>query len=462
MTVTKEISSDEVNALLERRESHFLDFKAKEVTPASLTKAISAFANSAGGEILIGVSEEDTLNGSRRVWDGFADEEDANGHLQAFTSQDPLGNIVETEFLECKGIPGIVLIAYIQKSQQILTASNGKAYKRKGAQSLPVSGDALERLRFDKGVVSYEDEVVNVEHDEVSNSETIIEFLLDTVPTGEPVEWLSKQRVLDGGRPTVAGVLLFSDLPQSLLPKRCAVKILRYRTKEDAERDYLAGDPETIEGPIYHLIYNAVARVREIIESIEKLGTSGMEKISYPEEALHELLTNAVLHRDYSIPSDVQVRVFDNRIEIESPGKLPGHVTIQNIAKTQFARNPKLVRLVNKFKNPPNKDVGEGINTAFEAMEKLRLKKPAFVETETGLMVELKHESLASPEQLVLQYLQMNSEITNQQAREITGIKSENTMKNVFYRLRDSGELEQVPKVPGKKHSWRLPSIDSE
>ncbi|WP_181711265.1 hypothetical protein [Roseovarius sp. TE539] len=101
--------------------------------------------------------------------------------------------------------------------------------------------------------------------------------------------------------------------------------------------------------------------------------------------------------------------------------------------------------------------MGEGINTAFEAMEKLRLKKPVFSETETGLLVELRHESLASPEQLVLSYLNTNEEITNQQAREITGIKSENTMKNVFYRLRDAGELEQVPKVSGKKHAWRRP-----
>ncbi|WP_162792596.1 ATP-binding protein [Ochrobactrum sp. 3-3] len=173
---------------------------------------------------------------------------------------------------------------------------------------------------------------------------------------------------------------------------------------------------------------------------------------------MHELLTNAVLHRDYSIAADVQVRIFDNRVEIESPGRLPGHVTVANIAKTQFARNPKIVRLINKFKNPPNKDVGEGINTAFEAMEKLRLKKPEFLESESSLVVTLRHESLASPEQLVMEYLKDNEEITNQIARDITGIKSENTMKNVFYRLREGKQLEQVPKVKGKKHAWRKPS----
>ncbi|RBI76878.1 ATP-dependent DNA helicase RecG [Roseovarius sp. TE539] len=346
MAETKKIEAREAQSLLERRESHFLDFKAKEAGPAKLTKAVSAFANSAGGELIIGIEEVENLSGGERIWSGFADEEDANGLLQTFASQDPLGNIIQTTFIECQDLPGIVLFVTIQKSQQVLMANNGKAYVRKGAQSLPVSGDALDRLKFDKGVVSYEDEKINTDYEEVTNSETIIEFLIDTVPTGEPVEWLEKQRLLVDNQPTVASVLLYSDTPQSLLPKRSAVKILRYRTKDDAERDYLAGNPETIEGPIYHLIYNAVARVREVIEGIEKLGPEGMEKISYPEEALHELLTNAVLHRDYSIPSDVQVRIFDNRIEIESPGQLPGHVSIQNIERTQFARNPKIVRLV--------------------------------------------------------------------------------------------------------------------
>lgn len=457
MVETKKISQEEKEMLLVQREGHFFDFKGKEVSPASLTKTISGFANASGGELVVGVEEVEGLSGVELHWDGFEYEEKANGLLQCFQDVDPLGNIILPTFLEVDGEPGLALHILVQKSQSILNAANGKAYKRKGAQSLPVSGEALDRLKYDKGIASYEDELVNVEHDEVSNSAKVIEFLLDVVPSGEPLEWLTKQRVIDKGRPTVAGVLLFSDSPQALLPKRSAVKILRYKTKEGAERDFLVDNPETIEGATYDLIYSAVSRTREILEGIEKLGTQGMEKIVYPEEALHELVTNAILHRDYSIPADVQIRIFDNRVEIESPGSLPGHVTLANISRTQFARNPKVVRLINKFENPPNKDVGEGINTAFEAMEKLRLKKPEFLEVEGALIVTLRHESLGSPEQLVLEYLDANPEITNQEAREITGIKSENTMKNVFYRLRDAGQIQQVPKVRGKKHSWRLP-----
>lgn len=456
MAEVRDISPEESERVVRLDESYFVDVKSKRISPAKLSRTISAFSNASGGELFIGIEEGD-IDRADRHWDGFADREEANPIFQIIADLDPLGSNFSAQFLSCSGKSGLVLHLTVSKTKDIVQSSDGKVYRRSNASSLPVIGDALDRLRYDKGIQSYEDQKVAVDLAEVSNSEVVIKFLIDAVPTGEPEEWLRKQFLLVDQTPTVASVLLFSDMPQALLPKRSAVKILRYQTKSDAERDFLSGDPETIEGPIYDLIYGAVDRVRGIIEGIEKIGSQGLEQVSYPPEALHELLTNAVLHRDYSVAADVQVRIFDNRVEIESPGRLPGHVTVENIAKTQFARNPRIVRIVNKFKNPPNKDVGEGINTAFEAMEKLRLKRPEFRETEGSVVVTLRHESLASPEQMVLEYLADNEEITNQIARDLTGIKSENTMKNVFYRLRHGGQLEQVPKVPGKKHAWRKP-----
>jgi ATP-dependent DNA helicase RecG len=112
-----------------------------------------------------------------------------------------------------------------------------------------------------------------------------------------------------------------------------------------------------------------------------------LEPVKYPAQTLHEIVTNAILHRDYSIATDVQLRVFENRIEVESPGRLPGHVTTRNILKTQFSRNGMIVRLVHKFPNPPNKDVGEGLNTAFDAMKKSRLKPPVVRELDNAVLV---------------------------------------------------------------------------
>lgn len=121
----------------------------------------------------------------------------------------------------------------------------------------------------------------------------------------------------------------------------------------------------------------------------------------------------------------------------------------------QFARNGALVRLINKFPDPPNKDVGEGLNTAFEAMKRLRLKPPAVEETQSSLIVKIKHDPLARPEQLIMDYLENHTEITNRVARELTGIRSENSMKEVFYRLRDSELIAQVPNRSRARTAWQ-------
>ena len=212
--------------------------------------------------------------------------------------------------------------------------------------------------------------------------------------------------MLQHDKPTVAGALLFADEPQAVLPKRSAVKIFRYQTVEEGvNREVLAFNPLTIEGPIYDLIDKAVAATKDIVESIKKIGGGGLEEISYPDETLHEIVTNAVLHRDYSIATDAQVRIYDDRVEVESPGRLPGHVTIANVLDEQFARNPKIVRLINKFPNPPNKDVGEGLNTAFQAMRGIRLQDPEITEKDNSVVVYIRHTRLSSPAQIVMEYL---------------------------------------------------------
>jgi ATP-dependent DNA helicase RecG len=166
------------------------------------------------------------------------------------------------------------------------------------------------------------------------------------------------------------------------------------------------------------------------------------------------VVTNAVIHRDYSINDDIHVRVFDNRIEVASPGTLPAHVTVQNILDERFARNPKIVRILNKFKNPPNKDVGEGLNTAFEAMRKLKLKDPLIEQRENSVLVALRHEQLGTPEQIIVDYLRSNREINNAIARSICFIGSENSMKRVFQKMIASGLIERIPNRPLNKTGY--------
>jgi ATP-dependent DNA helicase RecG len=110
---------------------------------------------------------------------------------------------------------------------------------------------------------------------------------------------------------------------------------------------------------------------------------------------------------------------------VQSPGLLPGHVTVANILEERAARNPKAVRLLNKFRNPPNKDVGEGLNTAFEAMRNLKLKEPLIEQIGGSVLVTLKHEKLGTPEQIIVNYLRENDEINNARAGSICFIGSE-------------------------------------
>jgi ATP-dependent DNA helicase RecG len=452
-----EIGAEQVQAILAQEEDHFHDLKAQEIKPAKLTESVSAFANSAGGELYIGISER-TVDGEKvREWRGFTDAEAANAHLQVLEAMAPLGSHYAATFLKTPALPGVVLHLEIPKSKDIIRASDRHPYIRKGAQKLRVdTTEGLHRLRLDKGIVSFEDETANVPAQQITNSSTVIGFILGVVPAAEPEAWLAKQSLVLGDKPTVAGVMLFHDEPQAVLPKRSAIKIYRYKTRDDeGTREQLAEDPVTIEGPAYDLIYSAVARTKEIIQGIRKLGDTGLEVISYPDETLHEIITNAVLHRDYSIPADIQIRIYDNRVEVQSPGRLPGHITTSNILDEQAARNPRMVRLINKFPNAPNKDVGEGLNTAFAAMKALRLRAPEIVETETAVIIHIRHSPLASPQDAVMSYLDHHSEITNSIGRELTGIKSENVMKDVFLSLAKREMLERVPERRGNRAAWR-------
>lgn len=458
MPQAKSIPQEEVDRILGIEESHYADVKRIEIKPSKLSESVSAFANASGGELFVGIEEERNSDGSVvRRWNGFPNMEAANSILQVMEAMAALGNHYHATFLNSSKQPGHVLHLTVLKTKDILRASDGHTYRRRNAQNLRVdTEEGLRRLRLDKGIVTFEDETVNVDPVIITNSVNMLKFALQIVPSAEPDEWLASQFLLTNGKPAVAGVLLFGDEPQAALPKRSAIKIFRYKTKdEEGTRETLAFDPITVEGSAYDQIIEAVNDTKKLVEGIKRLGTGGLESVVYPHETLHEVVTNAVLHRDYSIVADIQIRIFDNRIEVESPGKLPGHVTQENILTEQSARNPKIVRLINKFPDPPNKDVGEGLNTAFAAMEKLRLKAPEIEEKENSVIVRISHSPLASPEETVIEYLKTHDEITNSIGREITGIRSENSMKDAFYRLKKREMIEPVPGKRGNASAWR-------
>lgn len=429
-------------------EGQFLDVKSTAITPAKLSHTISAFANTDGGELYIGITEN-MLGGNvkQRVWEGFPDIEAANGHMQAFEGYFPLGNDFQYEFMRCPNRNGVVLHVSVSRTQGIIKATDNKAYIRRGAQNLPqIRSDELRRLEYTKGVISFEGHTVKAPKELIVDSPITLEYLSYVVPSAEPAAWLRKQSLINNDMPTVAGLLLFSEEPQAQLPKRCGIKVYRYETHEtEGYREVLTFIPITVEGCLYRQITEAVNITVREVEKIQKLGTAGLEAITYPRETLHEIITNAVIHRDYSIADDVHVRIFDNRIEVQSPGRLPAHITPTNILNERFARNGAIVRLLNKFPDPPNRDVGEGLNTAFEKMHQLGLKEPSIEERDSDVLVTIRHETLASPEQTIMKYLDAHATIRNKEAREITHIRDSDKMKRILSAMADRGEIEGVP-----------------
>ena len=451
-----EISDAERAKILALQEGHFCDLKSLAINPAKLTRTIAALSNAEGGEVYIGIDQDKTTG--LASWGGFNVPEGANGHVQAFEQLFPLGEGYSYTFLRSPNDRGFVLKVDVGKSRDVKVASDGKVYVRRGAQNLPVEGgEALTQLRRNKGLTSFETEPVAAEPILVTNSSVVIEFMLEVVPTAEPEPWLRKQQVLLGNKPTVAGIVLFAEEPQAILPKRTGIKIYRYKTtSQEGTRDTLDGDPRSIEGHAYDQITAAVNMTAEIIESVRVNTPDGLESVKYPITALHEIITNAVLHRDYSIADDIHIRIFDNRVEVASPGTLPAHITPENILSERFARNATVVRLINKFPDPPNKDVGEGLNTAFSAMRQMKLKPPTIQQTGGYVTVVLRHEALATPEEIIVEYLQTNEQIKNRTARDLCFIGSENKMKGILQRLVKNGVIELVPGTTRYSAAYRL------
>jgi ATP-dependent DNA helicase RecG len=437
------ISDEQANMILSKKESFFIDFKSKRLSPASMSKTVSGLANSVGGDIYIGIEE----NKDQFTWDGFESIEDANAHVALLVTLYLLDNYYNVTFFRCDNKVGYVMYLQVYKTKNIIKSTKGDIYVRKSAQNLKlISDEEINRLKLDKGIVSFESELLNIPKTAVTDSLTIYKFMYEVIPTTEPEAWLKKQLLIDNDKPNVCSVILFSDAPQAALPKQSGIKIYRYLTSDNkGSRDTLGFLPITVEGCAYDLIYEAVKKTKEIIESEKLLKESGLEDLKYPEKALHEIITNAVLHRDYSLAADIRIRIFDNRIEIESPGKLAGHVTVENILETQAARNGNLVRLINKFPNPPNQDVGEGLATAFNEIADLRLKTPTIQELDSAVLVIIKHEKLASPEKLILEHLLNNDEINNEIARDITSLPSRDNVTKIFQKLKQRKLIKLSP-----------------
>lgn len=445
--------------LVRHQEGHFFDRKSIKVDGRGIQKIATAFANADGGEFVIGIKDEKEEKDESKRWEGSTNIENFNSVLQALGEVTPSLDYGVT-FFGCDSLPGYILSVRVEKTASVHQTSDKTVYVRLGAQSVPLKdADRIIALGYAKGSASFEDSISqDVSAEQVVESETLDEFLSEFSPKSDPLEFVINENLIDRNtwKPRVAAVLLFAKNPTALLSKKCAIKIVRYETREDEpERDHLKY-VHTIEGPLYKLIHEAVDRIKEIMSSVAIWTTEGLRTLDYPPESVWEILVNAVIHRDYSISDDIQVQIYNDRIEIISPGKLPGYVTVENILDARYSRNTKIVRTLSRYKKAPNHDLGEGLNTAFQKMKDWKLQPPKIQVHGNYVHVTLPHTPLAKPSELILEFLKTNDTISNSQARELTGIRSENSVKSEFYKLRDAKLLEMVPGLKGTAAAWRL------
>ena len=447
----KKIAYREYLKLLDRAEAQLIDFKDKRIKPSKLCETVSALANADGGEIFVGITESSS---HKFTWDGFNKEEDANSIIRVIEDILYLNCHYGAEFLE-HDKNGLVLRLIINKSSKIIYTPSKQVFRRRNAQNIELKTvDDIRQLELNKGSSSYEDFPVNVNLEEISESDVIYEFLLDNSFDVEPEDFLKKNNLTEQGKARVSGLLLFSDYPQAFID-RCGVKIVRYNTSaEIPERKDMMGQPLTEEGCLYKLIYNTVEKVEKIVDQIPF--TNQDNKVIYPQETLHEIIANAVLHRDYSIKDDIQIRIFNNRVEIESPGILPGYITIQNILSQRYSRNGTVVRIINKFQNPPNKDIGEGLNTAFDAMRISGLIHPKIKQKKNSVLVIIPSEKLPDCTEVLLELLESHELLTSYEIDRKKIFKSANEKRKNLRKLREDRIIEIVADTHGSETTYRL------
>jgi ATP-dependent DNA helicase RecG len=424
---------------LESQEDHFLDFKSSKIFPNKLQESFVSFANSDGGDLWVGI--EDKKSNGERI-SGFASKEDANNIITTLLEQTkPAVENVDTEFIDF-GNRGFVLHFSIPKSPKVHYCSNGDCYIRINASKNKISGEKVTQLCYAKGSLPYEKQPVDItDVEDIVNSQFLINYLVRINSKMEAKLFLRKQRLLTkkDGRyaPNVGCILMFDDEPQATLDTRCALKIYRLLTSgNEYKREQLSELPRTINGTVEQQIVSGVKTVAELLNDVSYNVDGKVEKLRYPSEAIHEILVNAVIHRDYSLNDDKHIKIYDNRIEILSPGRLPGYITPQNIYDERFSRNPNIVRLLHNLPEPVNHDIGEGLNTARNEMRKAGLVAPEIKELDNSVVVTIKHQKLASLEDIILEHLKENEYITNKIVRELSGEEDVNKVKKAFQKLR--------------------------
>lgn len=470
-----------VDQLLRRAESKTFETKRLQGKNDKRIETVLAFANTVGGYLVLGLEDADKATGRDRVY-GIENPEgiDELKRLvrQRFTPPLAPPDAPMPEFFPVRctlrdGRDGQVVVVRVHASPVVHSLVNGGTFVRLERSNREISAAEITELSLRKGVVSF-----------VAQTVELPLVLLDTplfrgyaqarqLTRGFPesLEHVGlAKRAPDGSlRPTRAAVLLFADDPGGLLDEKCAVRIFQYvGDRIDYSQDTnLLRAPKTVRGPLIQQVRQATDAVVDALASGLRSGPLGFEVVQkYPLRVLREAITNAVLHRSYSRSGDIHIRMFDHRIEIESPGAFARGVTAANIRTIgSRPRNPQIVDHLREFPNPPNLDAGEGVRMMVDLMERSHLYAPLYqdrvAEGAESVQVVLYNQARPTVWAEVEQHLARQGTIGNAEVRRL--LKTGDTLQ-ASKQLKawvDAGHLVVDDPAAAKQHRrYRLPRAE--
>ena len=371
-----------IEEVLAVEEMQVFDRKSVNIAPKVLAIPIIAFANADGGTVAIGISDK-----TRRIESVDYDIQKLNELLRVpfdFCVPTVKVEIEKVQCIDFKGRENHVLLMHIEPSMEVHANQADEVFMRVGDKSKKLAFEERMQLMYDKGERFFEDKPVPETDIEDIDLAFVEKYIAQIGYSKTAMEYLRENKGFikeKNGKVQIssAAILLFGKNPQLYFP-RARVRFIRYEGTEERVGTQMNVIKDVIfEGNILKMITDAVAYLDTQIKEKTYLGEDGLfvTEEEYPKFVRQEIIVNAVTHRDYSIRgTDIQIKMFDDRIVVESPGKLPGLVKTDNIRHTHFSRNPKIAEFLKVYSFV--KEYGEGVDRMCKELEAVGLQDPEY------------------------------------------------------------------------------------
>jgi len=379
-------------------EDQWFERKSSRVSARDLAVAICAFANAEGGIVVIGLHDGHVEGVRGRSGQINAWRQASMDHLNPPAR-------VEVNQVACHDESGAaeqLLVIRVPPGETVYELTNGDCYLRVGDESRRLSFAQRQELNYDRGVSQFDGQPVG--DAAVSDLDQDLLRMYRQSAGADSMTFTNLLRarslLLQDGRLTTAGYLLFAPQPTELLPQ-AQIRVLRYRSPERGTGSNLnVVDDVRIESSIPRAIEETARLVDEWQPRRRSLAASGRfeETPLVPRDAWLEGVVNAVVHRSYSLAGDhVRVEIFPDRIEIESPGRFPGLADPDRpLDISRYARNPRIARVCTDLRL--TQELGEGIRRMFAEMRVNGLTDPVYSQTQGSVRLVLSSSSRIAPE----------------------------------------------------------------